>query len=108
MTKKLTYKNPTDDIPGRFLYDQEDVTDDYQVHAIYVLASDSKDKQYDVKGVIERIVLKGNKHFKNKTKEIAIIRTLGLSKKSIIKSFFLTGFTIGFLATISGKTFSTS
>ena len=67
--KKLTYKNQQDDIPGRFLYDQEDVTDDYQVHAIYVLASDSKDKQYDVKGVIEKIVLKGNKHFKNKTKE---------------------------------------
>ena len=44
--KKLTYKNRQDDIPGRFLYDQEDVTDDYQVHAIYVLASDSKDKQY--------------------------------------------------------------
>ena len=39
---------------------------------------------------------------RNKTKEIAIIRTLGLSKKSIIKSFFLTGFTIGFLATITG------
>ena len=50
--KKLTYKNPKDDIPGRFLYDQEDVTDDYQVHAIYVLASDSKDKQYDVKGCL--------------------------------------------------------
>ena len=45
--KKLTYKNPKDNIPGRFLYDQEDVTDDYQVHAIYVLASDSKEKQYD-------------------------------------------------------------
>ena len=42
---------------------------------------------------------------RNKTKEIAIIRTLGLSKKSIIKSFFLTGFTIGFLATISGIIF---
>ena len=39
---------------------------------------------------------------RNKTKEIAIIRTLGLSEKSIIKSFFLTGFTIGLLATISG------
>ena len=39
---------------------------------------------------------------KNKTKEIAIIKTLGLSEKSIIKSFFLTGFTIGFLATITG------
>tara|TARA_Y100000768_G_scaffold385985_1_gene373334 strand:- start:354 stop:1574 length:1221 start_codon:yes stop_codon:yes gene_type:complete len=39
---------------------------------------------------------------RNKTKEIAIIRTLGMSKSSIIKSFFLTGFTIGLFATISG------
>ena len=39
---------------------------------------------------------------KNKTKEIAILKTLGLSNKSIIKSFFLTGFTIGLLATITG------
>ncbi len=39
---------------------------------------------------------------KNKTKEIAIIKTLGLSDMSIIKSFFLTGFTIGSLATIAG------
>ena len=39
---------------------------------------------------------------KNKTKEIAILKTLGLSNHSIKKSFFLTGFTIGFFATISG------
>jgi len=39
---------------------------------------------------------------KNKTKEIAILRTLGVSKKSIAKVFFLTGFTIGLLATITG------
>ncbi len=39
---------------------------------------------------------------KNKTKEIAILRTLGISKKSITTIFFLTGFTIGFLATITG------
>jgi len=39
---------------------------------------------------------------KNKTKEIAILKTLGLSNNSIKKSFFLTGFTIGFFATISG------
>ena len=39
---------------------------------------------------------------KNKTREIAIIKTLGLSDSSIIKSFFLTGFTIGLLSTISG------
>ena len=39
---------------------------------------------------------------KNKTKEIAILKTLGLNNSSIKKSFFLTGFTIGFFATISG------
>ena len=39
---------------------------------------------------------------KNKTKEIAILKTLGLSNQSIKKTFFLTGLTIGFLATISG------
>ncbi len=39
---------------------------------------------------------------KNKTKEIAILKTLGLSNESIKKSFFLTGLTIGFFATTSG------
>ena len=39
---------------------------------------------------------------KNKTKEIAILKTLGLSNKSIGKIFFLTGLSIGFFATISG------
>jgi len=42
---------------------------------------------------------------KNKTKEIAILRTLGISKKSIAKIFFITGFTIGLLATITGVIF---
>ncbi len=41
---------------------------------------------------------------KNKTKEIAILRTLGVSKNSIAKIFFLTGFTIGLLATVTGVT----
>ena len=39
---------------------------------------------------------------KNKTKDIAILRSLGISKGSIAKIFFITGFTIGFLATIAG------
>ena len=42
---------------------------------------------------------------KNKTKEIAILKSLGLSKKSIVKSFFLTGFLIGFFATVVGVVF---
>ena len=39
---------------------------------------------------------------KNKTKEIAILKTLGLSNESIQKTFFLTGLTIGFFSTVSG------
>jgi lipoprotein-releasing system permease protein len=39
---------------------------------------------------------------KNKTKEIAILRTLGMSKVSITRIFFIIGFTIGFLATVTG------
>ena len=39
---------------------------------------------------------------KNKTKEIAILKSLGLSKNSIIKAFFLTGFLIGLFATVAG------
>ncbi len=39
---------------------------------------------------------------KNKTKEIAILRTLGMSSNSIAKIFFVIGFSIGLLATITG------
>ncbi len=39
---------------------------------------------------------------KNKTKEIAILRTLGVSSKSVAKIFFLVGFSIGFFATLTG------
>ena len=42
---------------------------------------------------------------KNKTKEIAILRTLGISRKSVGNIFFLIGFTIGTLATITGVIF---
>ena len=67
--KTLSFKNEKDDISGRFLYDQEDVTDDYQVHVIYILASNSKDKKYDVNGIIEKIVLTGNEIFYKSTKK---------------------------------------
>jgi len=39
---------------------------------------------------------------KNKTKEIAILRTLGISQNSIGRIFFLVGFSIGLVATITG------
>jgi len=39
---------------------------------------------------------------KNKTREIAILKTMGLSYQSIMKSFFLTGLTIGLYASVAG------
>ena len=39
---------------------------------------------------------------KNKTKEIAILRTIGIGKYSVAKIFFIIGFSIGFLATLTG------
>ena len=39
---------------------------------------------------------------KNKTREIAILKSIGVQNKSITKIFFLIGFSIGALATIFG------
>ena len=41
--------------PGRFFEDQPDVNDDYQVHIIYMLLKDSKDKEEDINGKIPTI-----------------------------------------------------
>ena len=47
--------------PGRFFEDQPDVTDDYQIHFNYLLAKDSKDRELDINGKMEKIILKMNK-----------------------------------------------
>ena len=39
---------------------------------------------------------------KNKTKEIAILKSIGVQNKSIVKIFFMVGFLIGTIATIFG------
>ena len=39
---------------------------------------------------------------KNKTKEIAILKSIGVQNRSIQKIFFMVGLTIGFLATLTG------
>ncbi len=39
---------------------------------------------------------------KNKTREIAILKSIGVQNKSIAKIFFMVGFLIGFLATLTG------
>ena len=49
--------------PGRFFEDQPDVNDDYQVHFIYLLSSEGKDKELDISGWIEKTVHRVNNKF---------------------------------------------
>ena len=58
----------TDEKPGRFFEDQPDVNDDYQIHFIYTLAADSKDREWDINGKIEKITDKMNKLYEKKLK----------------------------------------
>ena len=57
--------NPNDAIPvtldsdkklERFFEDQPDVNDDYQIHIIYSLLKDTKDKEGDINGAIEKLI----------------------------------------------------
>jgi len=45
---------------GRFFEDQPDVSDDYQIHFIYMLDSKGKDNELDINGEMEDIVLEMN------------------------------------------------
>ena len=50
----------SDEKPGRFFEDQPDVTDDYQIHFNYLLAADSEDREMDINGKMEKILLELN------------------------------------------------
>ena len=49
-----------DEKPGRFFEDQPDITDDHQIHFNYVLAADSEDREWDINGKMEKILLELN------------------------------------------------
>ena len=49
-----------DEKPGRFFEDQPDVTEDHQIHFNYLLAADSEDREMDINGKIEKILLELN------------------------------------------------
>jgi len=49
--------------PGRFFEDQPDANDDYQIHFIYLLSWEDKDKELDISGEIEKIVYRVNNKF---------------------------------------------
>ena len=68
--KVLEEKNlKIDKKQGRFFEDQPDVNDDYQVHFFYVLAKDSKDKEIDINGWLEKRLTTVNSKFEKWSKK---------------------------------------
>ena len=61
--KELTYLNPKDKKPKRSIIDRPDTNDDHQVHFIYAILKNGKDKEWDINGYIEKNALKVNKNF---------------------------------------------
>ena len=59
----------SDEKPGRFFADQPDLTDDYQIHFNYLLAKDSVDRELDINGDMEEILLVLNKAMLKATAE---------------------------------------
>ena len=55
--------------PGRFFEDQPDVNDDYQIHFNYLLAQDSEDRELDINGKMEKIILMMNKWMEISTRK---------------------------------------
>ena len=60
----------SDEKLGRFFEDQPDVTDDYQIHFIYMLAADGKDREYDINGKIEKYAEQMNKLHEKHSKKV--------------------------------------
>ena len=60
---ELQFLNREDDKINRSLVDREDSTNDHQVHFIYAILKNGKDKEWDINGYIEKQALKVNENF---------------------------------------------
>ena len=67
----------SDDKPGRFFEDQPDVNDDYQIHFLYTLAKDGEDREWDINGKMEAMLLEMNEIMARETEK----KSKGESKK---------------------------
>ena len=65
----------SDEKPGRFFQDQPDVTDQPQVHFIYLLNKNSKDNEWDISGKMEAELLEANQKMLKMTKGKQKFRT---------------------------------
>ena len=63
--------------PGRFFEDQPDVNDDYQIHFLYTLAKDGEDREWDINGKMEAMLLEMNEIMARETEK----KSKGESKK---------------------------
>ena len=61
--KQLSYLDPKDQKSNRSIIDRPDANDDHQVHFIYAILKNGKDKELDINGYIEKKALKVNKNF---------------------------------------------
>ena len=59
----------SDKKPGGFFEDQPDVNDDFQVHIVYTLLKDSKDKEGDINGKLEKWIETADKWILKTTKK---------------------------------------
>lgn len=59
-SEEIKNETNSDVKPGRFFTDQPDVNDDYQIHFNYLLAKDSEDREWDLNGKMEEILLELN------------------------------------------------
>ena len=57
---KYDSASDSDEKPGRFFKDLPYVNDDYQIHFNYMLALDSEDREWDLNGKMEEIILEVN------------------------------------------------
>ncbi|MDB2680402.1 hypothetical protein N9Y95_01055 [Candidatus Pelagibacter bacterium] len=60
---ELKFLNREDDKINRSLVDREDSTNDHQVHFIYAILKNGKDKEWDINGYIEKLAIKVNENF---------------------------------------------
>ena len=49
-----------DQKPGRYFEDQPDITDEHQIHFIYLLPADAEDRELDINGKMQDILEKSN------------------------------------------------
>ena len=54
---------------GRFFEDQPDITDEHQIHFIYLLPSDGEDRELDINGKMQDILEKANNAFFKASRE---------------------------------------